>query len=93
MNVFQVDDGYLDTNRAILCVQTILDTLNNKKLMVSEHHTHYKQKIVLTQEMINIWNTYSQNIDKVRNWILILNFESAALITKMFVCYLLGARR
>ena len=61
----QVDDPYLDTKRAVLVVQGILDTLNKKRLLVTEQHSHYKQQISITREMTSLWNTYRQNIHKV----------------------------
>ncbi|KAF2360881.1 Immunoglobulin I-set [Trinorchestia longiramus] len=62
----KVEDPYLDSKRATLSVETILDVLNRKQLLVTELHSQYTETIRSTQQMITIWNTYKRNIDSLR---------------------------
>ena len=62
----QVEDPYLDTNRAILCVENILDHLGKRRLVITDLHSHFHMKLTTTKEMTMLFNTYRDNIRKVR---------------------------
>ncbi|CAL4066271.1 unnamed protein product, partial [Meganyctiphanes norvegica] len=59
-------DPYLDVNRAMLCVETILEHLGKRRMVVTDLHSHYYQKITITKEMITMWKTYRENVTKMQ---------------------------
>ena len=61
----QVNDPYLDTNRAILCVENILDHMGKRRLVITDLHSHFHMKLTTTKEMMMLFNTYKDNIRKV----------------------------
>ncbi|KAK8383211.1 hypothetical protein O3P69_011607 [Scylla paramamosain] len=61
-----VNDPYLDTNRAILCVENILDHLGKRRLVITDLHSHFHMKLTTTKEMTMLFNTYRDNIRKMQ---------------------------
>ena len=61
----QAEDPYLDTKRAVLCVETTLDHLGKKRLVITDLHSHFLQRITDTKEMMTLWTTYKENVVKV----------------------------
>ena len=61
-------DPYLDMNRAILCVETILDNLGKRKLVITDLHSHYHMKISISKELNTLWKSYKEKLIKVWIW-------------------------
>lgn len=77
----QVEDPYLDTNRAVLCVENILEQLGKRRLVITDLHSHFHMKITTTKEMLLLWNTYRENVIKVSS------FSCPWLIPHRVGCY------
>ncbi|XP_066957162.1 uncharacterized protein [Macrobrachium rosenbergii] len=65
-DVKNAEDPYLDANRAILCVENILEQLGKRRLVITDLHSHFHMKITTTKEMITLWNTYRENVKKMQ---------------------------
>ncbi|XP_068215232.1 uncharacterized protein [Palaemon carinicauda] len=65
-DVKDAEDPYLDANRAILCVENILEQLGKRRLVITDLHSHFHMKITTTKEMITLWNTYRENVNKMQ---------------------------
>ncbi|XP_042205940.1 titin-like isoform X2 [Homarus americanus] len=59
------EDPYLDSNRAILCVESILEHLGKRRLVITDLHSHFHMKITMTKEMLILWKTYRENVNKM----------------------------
>ncbi|XP_069984239.1 titin isoform X5 [Penaeus vannamei] len=66
-DVKNVEDPYLDTNRAVLCVENILEQLGKRRLVITDLHSHFHMKITTTKEMLLLWNTYRENVVKMQS--------------------------
>ncbi|XP_037781353.1 LOW QUALITY PROTEIN: titin-like [Penaeus monodon] len=66
-DVKNVEDPYLDTNRAVLCVENILEQLGKRRLVITDLHSHFHMKITTTKEMLLLWNTYRENVIKMQS--------------------------
>lgn len=49
----------------MLCVETILSNLGKRRLVITDLHSHYQMKITTTKELIMLFKTYNDNIQKV----------------------------
>ncbi|XP_042876868.1 titin-like isoform X4 [Penaeus japonicus] len=66
-DVKNIEDPYLDTNRAVLCVENILEQLGKRRLVITDLHSHFHMKITTTKEMLILWNTYRENVKKMQS--------------------------
>ncbi|KAG0730306.1 Muscle M-line assembly protein unc-89 [Chionoecetes opilio] len=61
-----VEDPYMDTNRAVLCVENVLEHLGKRRLVSTDLHSHFHMKLTTTKEMTMLFNTYKDNIRKMQ---------------------------
>ncbi|XP_069941739.1 titin-like isoform X5 [Cherax quadricarinatus] len=66
-DVRSAEDPYLDSNRAVLCVESILEHLGKRRLVITDLHSHFHMKITATKEMMVLWKTYRENVSKMQS--------------------------
>ncbi|XP_035660907.1 uncharacterized protein LOC118405511 [Branchiostoma floridae] len=69
------DDPQLDTERAVLCVETLLEHFGERKRTIQDQRTGWQQKLQAEEEFKQDWLRFMQEVKKTIEWIMSLERE------------------
>ncbi|XP_066263903.1 kalirin-like [Branchiostoma lanceolatum] len=69
------DDPQLDTERAVLCVETLLEHFGERKRMIQDQRTSWQQKLQAEEEFKQDWLRFMEEVRKTIEWIVSLERE------------------